>query len=171
MGDQVDRLVAAWNRVRPDIDVEPLEVLSRVVRLARHLALTRKQAFAHQHLPEWQFDVLAALRRAGPPHELTPGELLAETLVSSGTMTHRLDQLEAAGFVTRHPDPADGRVVRVRLAPAGRKAVDAALTDLLERERVLLRPLRANDRRQLASLLRQLLKAFDTKAGGPDSRL
>lgn len=165
MGDQVDRLVSAWNRVRPDIDVEPLEVLSRVVRLARHLALARKQAFSHQHLPEWQFDVLAALRRAGPPHELTPGELLAETLVSSGTMTHRLDELEQAGLVTRQPDPADGRVVRVRLSAAGRKAVDAALTDLLDRERELLAPLSKKERSQLGELLRALLLPFDEKDG------
>lgn len=161
MGDQVDRLVSSWGRVRPDLDVEPLEVLSRVVRLARHLALTRKEAFAHQHMPEWQFDVLAALRRADPPHDLTPGELLEETLVSSGTMTHRLDELEEAGLVTRQPDPADGRVVRVRLAPAGRKAVDAALKDLLERERELLEPLSTRERRQLALLLRRLLLPFD----------
>lgn len=161
MSDQVDGLVASWRRVRPDLDVEPLEVLSRVVRLARHLALARKQAFADQGLPEWQFDVLAALRRAGPPDELTAGELLHETLVSSGTMTHRLDELERAGFVTRHPDAADGRMVRVRLAPAGRKAVDAALTDLLERERDLLRPLSARGRRRLAVLLRQMLVPFD----------
>ena len=165
MGDQVDQLVTAWRRVRPDLDVEPLEVLSRVVRLARHLALARKQAFADQDLPEWQFDVLAALRRAGPPHELTAGELLHETLVSSGTMTHRLDELEQAGFVTRHPDAGDGRVVRVRLAPAGRKAVDGALTDLLDRERDLLRPLSVKDRRRLASLLRSLLTGFDSESG------
>lgn len=162
MGDQVDRLVAAWNRVRPDVDVEPLEVLSRVVRLARHLALARKQAFSHQHLPEWQFDVLAALRRAGPPYELTPGELLIETLVSSGTMTHRLNELERAGLVTRQPDPADGRVVRVRLAAAGRKAVDAAFNDLLQSERELLRPLSPSDRRRLSGLLRRLLLPFDS---------
>ena len=161
VGDQVDQLVNAWRRVRPDLDVEPLEVLSRVVRLARHLELTRKEAFAEEHLPEWQFDVLAALRRGGPPHELTAGELLRETLVSSGTMTHRLDELERAGLVTRHPDAADGRVVRVRLSPAGRKAVDAALTDLLARERDLLRTLSMRDRRQLALLLRQLLLPFD----------
>ena len=167
MSDQVDRLVTAWHRARPDLDVEPLEVLSRVVRLARHLALARKQAFARQHLPEWQFDVLAALRRADPPHELTPGELLEETLVSSGTMTHRLDELEEAGFVTRQPDPDDGRVVRVRLAPAGRKAVDAALTALLDRERELLDPLSAKDRRELAALLRRLLLPFDARGQAP----
>jgi DNA-binding MarR family transcriptional regulator len=167
VSDQVDQLVSAWRRVRPDLDVEPLEVLSRIVRLARHLELARNEAFAHEHLPEWQFDVLAALRRAGPAHELTAGELLHETLVSSGTMTHRLDQLEAAGLVIRRPDPADGRVVRVRLSPAGRKAVDAALTDLLDRERELLKPLSARERRQLAGLLRGLLLPFDARGEAP----
>lgn len=162
MGDQVDQLVAAWHRERPDLDVEPLEVLSRVVRLARHLALARKEAFSQLGLPQWQFDVLTALRRAGPPYELTPGDLMAETLVSSGTMTHRLDELEAAGYVSRQPDSADGRVVRVRLASAGRKAVDGALTQLIQRERKLLEPLATNQRRQLATMLRQLLQPFDT---------
>ena len=170
MSDQVDQLVEAWHRVKPGVDVGPLEVLSRVVRLARHLAIARKEAFAHQRMPEWQFDVLSALRRADPSHALTPGELLSETLVTSGAMTHRLDQLEAAGLVTRQPDPADGRVVRVRLSPAGRRAVDAALTDLLERERELLRPLSARDRRELAGLLRELLLPFDSKGENPDQR-
>ena len=163
MSDQVDRLVSAWRRVRPDLDVEPFEVLSRVVRLARHLGLARNEAFAREHMPEWQFDVLAALRRAGPPHELTAGELLNETLVSSGTMTHRLNELEEVRLITRQPDPEDGRVVRVRLTPAGRRAVDAALTDLLDRERELLRPLSARERRQLALLLRELLLPLDTR--------
>lgn len=162
MGDQVDQLVAAWHRERPDLDVEPLEVLSRVVRLARHLALARNEAFTQLGLPQWQFDVLTALRRAGHPYELRPGDLMAETLVSSGTMTHRLDELEEAGYVSRQPDPADGRVVRVRLATAGRKAVDAALTKLLQRERKLLEPLSTSERRQLAALLRRLLQPFDS---------
>ena len=161
MPDQVDRLVAAWRREHPALDVEPLEVLSRVVRLARHLGLARREALARLGLAPAQFDVLTVLRRAGPPNEMTPGELMAETLVSSGTMTHRVDQLEAAGLVARQPDPADGRVVRVRLTAAGREAVDAALADLLARERRLLGPLAPDQRRQLADLLRALLEPFD----------
>jgi DNA-binding MarR family transcriptional regulator len=159
--DQVDALVAAWRRERPDLDVEPLEILSRVVRLARHLELARREAFERLGLAQWQFDVLAALRRAGPPYQMTPGELLAENLVSSGTMTHRIDQMAAAGLVSRQPDPGDGRVVRVRLTAAGREAADHALSDLLERERELLANLSEADRGRLAGLLRCLLEPFD----------
>jgi len=161
MTDQVDRLVAAWRRERPDLDVEPLHVLSRVSRLARHLELARRAAFEQLDLTQWQFDVLTALRRHGPDHDLTPGELMAETLVSSGTMTHRVDQMEAAGLVSRQADPADGRVVRVRLTDRGRAAADAALGSLLERERELLEPVTPAERSVLAGLLRRLLEPFD----------
>lgn len=161
MPDQVDALVAAWKRERPDLDVAPLEVLSRVLRLARHLGIARKAAFDELGLPQWQFDVLAALRRAGSPYELTPGDLVEETLVTSGTMTHRIDELEAGGLVTRERDEADGRVVRVRLTAPGRRSVDAALKSLLDRERLLLEPLDPRDREQLATLLRALLEPFD----------
>ena len=153
--------MAAWRRERPDLDVEPLEVLSRVSRLARHLELARRESLELLALPQWQFDVLTALRRAGPPYEMTPGELMAETLVTSGTMTHRVDQMTAAGLVARRPDPDDGRVVRVRLTARGRAAVDRALGDLLERERALLGRLTAAERGRLAGLLRTLLEGFD----------
>ena len=153
--------MAAWRRERPDLDVAPLEVLSRVSRLARHLELARRGALEQLALPQWQFDVLTALRRAGPPYEMTPGELLAETLVTSGTMTHRVDQMASAGLVERLPDPSDGRVVRVRLTTRGREAVDGALGNLLERERALLGRLTAAEQRELAALLRTLLEGFD----------
>jgi DNA-binding MarR family transcriptional regulator len=162
MADQVDRLVAAWRRERPDLEVEPMEVLSRVSRLARHLELARKEAFGRLGLEQWQFDVLAALRRSGPPYEMTPGELLTETLVSSGAMTHRIDQMESAGLVARQPDPDDGRVVRVRLTDKGREAVDVALGSLLDRERHLLSQLNPADQSRLSALLRELLEPFDS---------
>jgi DNA-binding MarR family transcriptional regulator len=161
MPDRVDRLVAAWRRERPDLDVEPLEILSRVSRLARHLELARKQAFGRLRLAQWQFDVLAALRRAGTPYEMTPGELMAETLVSSGAITHRIDQMEAAGLVSRQRHPDDGRIVRVQLTARGREAADQALSSLLERERQLLGRLTPTERALLASLLRGLLEPFD----------
>jgi DNA-binding MarR family transcriptional regulator len=162
MADQVDRLVAAWRRERPDLEVEPMEILSRVSRLARHLELARKEAFGRLGLEQWQFDVLAALRRSGPPYEMTPGELLTETLVSSGAMTHRIDQMESAGLVARQPDPDDGRVVRVRLTDKGREAVDVALGSLLDRERQLLSQLNPADQSHLSALLRELLEPFDS---------
>src|SRR5207245_4415940 len=105
MEDEVDRLVAAWRRERPDLDVEPLEVLSRVSRLARHLDRARRLAFSEHHLEPWEFDVLTALRRAGAPYQLSPGQLLTQTLVTSGTMTNRIDRLTKKGLVERLPDP------------------------------------------------------------------
>jgi DNA-binding MarR family transcriptional regulator len=159
--DEVDDLVAAWRLQRPDLDVGPLQVLSRVSRLARHLDIARRGAFAAHGLESWEFDVLSALRRAGPPFQLTPGALLRATLVTSGTMTNRIDRLAAAGLVSREPDPRDRRGVLVTLSPRGQTAVDAAFADLLKREHALLSQLGLDQREVLAGLLRTLLVPFD----------
>jgi DNA-binding MarR family transcriptional regulator len=159
--DEVDDLVAAWHTQRPDLDVEPLQVLSRVSRLARHLDIARRSAFASHDLESWEFDVLSALRRAGPPFQLTPGVLLRATLVTSGTMTNRIDRLAASGFVRREPDPKDRRGVLVTLTEEGEAVVDAALADLLNSERELLAGLDKGQRSVLADLLRTLLVPFD----------
>ncbi|HET8970372.1 MAG TPA: MarR family winged helix-turn-helix transcriptional regulator [Candidatus Nanopelagicales bacterium] len=162
--DEVDVLVTAWSRERPDLDVAPLEVLSRVSRLARHVDLARRESFETHGLEPWEFDVLAALRRAGEPYTLSPGRLLALTLVTSGTMTNRIDRLAAKGLVERAPDPRDGRSVQVRLTDTGRHRVDDALTDLLAHERAILGALPAAERETLAELLRRLTLPFE--AGG-----
>jgi DNA-binding MarR family transcriptional regulator len=159
--DEVDRLVAAWRRERPDLDVTPLHVLSRVTRLARHLDRARRLAFARHDLQVWEFDVLAALRRAGAPYQLSPGQLLTQTLVTSGTMTNRIDRLAGRGLVLRLPDPADRRGVIVRLTAHGRDRVDAALADLLAQEERLLAALSGEQRQALADLLRALVGPFD----------
>ena len=162
MQDEVDRLVAAWARERPDLDVRPLEVLSRVTRLARHVDRARGTAFAAHDLDGWEFDVLAALRRAGKPYMLSPGALVAQTLVTSGTMTNRIDRLESRGLVARQPDPTDRRGVRVVLTTRGKEAVDSALADLLEREQELLAALSIRQQEQLSGLLRSLVVPFET---------
>jgi DNA-binding MarR family transcriptional regulator len=168
--DDVDRIVAAWRRERPDLDVGPLHVLSRVSRLARHLDLARGAAFAEHGLEGWEFDVLSALRRAGAPYELSPGQLVAQTLVTSGTMTNRVDRLERRGLVGRSPDPNDRRGVIVSLTPTGRQVVDAAMADLLQRERGLLGGLDEGDQAALADSLRRLLAPFETlPRRGPDA--
>ena len=160
MRDEVDELVEAWARERPDLDLAPVEVFSRIGRLARHLDLARRDAFTAAQVESWEFDVLAALRRAGTPYELSPGRLLRETLVTSGTMTNRVDRLTARGLVERHPDPSDRRGVLVRLTPEGKDAVDGAFGALLEAERALLGQLPAADRKSLADLLRRLLVPY-----------
>ncbi|MEZ5266286.1 MAG: MarR family transcriptional regulator [Acidimicrobiales bacterium] len=136
-------------------------MLSRVSRLARHLERQRGVIFARHELDASMFDVLAALRRAGPPHQLSPGQLVAATLVTSGTMTNRIDRLERRALVRRLPDPVDARSVRVQLTAAGRRKVDAALGDLLEREHAILSPLNERERAATARLLRALLAPFD----------
>lgn len=163
--DEVDDIVARWQAERPDLDVAPLQVLSRVSRLARHLDRARRGAFADHGLETWEFDVLSALRRQGSPFQLSPGALLRATLVTSGTMTNRIDRLAAAGLVHRRPDPQDKRGVLVELTGEGLATVDAAFADLLERERALLTRLDAAQREELASLLRTLLAPFDAAAG------
>jgi len=160
--DEVDRLVRAWRKERPDLDVSPLQVLSRVSRLAKHLDRARRAAFAEHDLEPWEFDVLTALRRSGAPYELSPGQLLRATLVTSGTMTNRIDRLAAAGLVRRRPDPEDRRGVLVSLTEEGMARVDAALADLLRRERELLAGLDKEAQRTLADHLRTLLAPFDS---------
>jgi DNA-binding MarR family transcriptional regulator len=161
MQDEVDRLVAAWRRERPDLDVRPLEVLSRVTRLSRHLDRARRTAFAAHELAQWEFDVLSALRRSGPPYRLSPGALLNQTLVTSGTMTNRIDRLAQRGLVRREADPHDRRGVLVVLTEAGLQTVDAALTDLLHHEQELLAGLTQRQREALAGTLRDLVAPFD----------
>jgi len=160
--DEVDRIVGAWMTQRPDLDFSPLEVLSRVDRLLRHLDRARRDAFRRSELEPWEWDVLSALRRAGEPFQLSPKQLLQQTLVSSGTMTNRIDRLVARRLVRREADPADGRSVLVTLAGDGKTRVDAAITRLVDAEATLLSSLSRSDRERLASLLRKLSLSFDT---------
>jgi DNA-binding MarR family transcriptional regulator len=156
--DEVDVLVRAWRHERSDLDMGPVEIFSRISRLSRLLDRARKEAFTDREVEPWEFDVLAALRRAGKPYRLSPGRLLRETMVTSGTMTNRVDGLEARGYVERSPDPGDRRGVLVGLTAAGKRAVDGAFEMLIANERELLTELSAAERRELAGLLKRLMK-------------
>lgn len=162
--DEVDGILAAWRVERPDLDVAPMAVLSRVTRLAGVLAERRAEVFARHQLLAYEFDVLAALRRAGEPYELTPGGLVAATHVTSGTMTNRVDKLTDKKWVRRRADGDDGRVVRVRLTALGRRRVDAALSDLLDAERDLLAVLSPTTQDRLAAALRVVTTAAEASA-------
>lgn len=159
--DEVDRIVEAWVTQRPDLDFSPLGVLSRVDRLSRHLDRARRDAFRRSELEPWEWDVLSALRRAGEPFQLSPKQLLQQTLVSSGTMTNRIDRLVGRRLVRRESDPDDGRSVLVTLTDEGRIRVDAAITRLVDAEALLLESLSRADRDRLAALLRKLSLGFD----------
>jgi DNA-binding MarR family transcriptional regulator len=159
--DEVDRIVDAWSRERPDLDFAPLQVLSRVGRLSRHLERARRTAFAASDLELWEFDVLSALRRAGSPYQLSPKSLLLQTLVSSGTMTNRINRLVDRRLVERKTDPNDGRGILVVMTVLGRDRVDSAIKLLLQSEAELLDGLSKIDQERLSSLLRKLSLDFD----------
>ena len=159
--DEVDRIVGAWNSQRPDLDFSPLEVLSRVDRLTHLLDRARRDAFRRSEIEPWEWDVLSALRRTGAPFQLSPKQLLQQTLVSSGTMTNRIDRLVARRLVRREADPDDGRSVLVTLTDDGKLRADAAITRLVDAEQELLRALSRSDRDRLASLLRTLSLSLD----------
>lgn len=156
--DEVDDLVQAWKRERDDLDLAPVEVFSRISRLSRLLDLARREAFTAESIEPWEFDVLAALRRAGKPYQLSPGQLLRETMVTSGTMTNRIDRLTERALVERSPDPNDRRGVLVGLTASGKSSVDGAFETLLATERDLLGELSAAERKQLAALLKRLMQ-------------
>ena len=155
--DEVDEIVEAWRTERADLNLAPAEVFSRISRVSRLLDRVRRDAFSSTSMEPWEFDVLAALRREGAPYSLTPGQLLKQTMVTSGTMTNRVDGLEARGLVKRGPSATDRRVVLVTLTPQGRNAVDAAFDALLKREQSLLNGLPESDRENLVSSLRKLM--------------
>ncbi len=154
--DEVDQVVAAWRVQRPDLAVDSMQVWSRIHRLSALLDTHRKQCFSDRGLEAWEFDVLAALRRSGEPHRLSPGRLLAETHVTSGTMTHRIDRLRSRGLVTRFRNPEDGRGALVELTAAGRELVDDAIGALIALEESLLGEWSGSDQDMLAGLLRRL---------------
>ena len=165
MADNVQRVVDQWRRERPDLDVAPMAVLSRLWRFARLADAEIDEGFAAHGLQPGWFDVLATLRRAGEPYELTPTQLCESAMLSSGGMTKRLDRIAEAGLVQRHPDPDDRRGIRVRLTEEGRELVDRAVEGHVEREHRLLGPLSARDRDTLNALLMKLLEGVDPAAG------
>ena len=160
--DEVDRIVAAWRDVRPDLDVAPMQILSRVTRLSRQLDRKRKAVFASHGLEIWAFDVLSSLRRAGDPYQMSPSALTVELLVTSGTMTNRIDRLVTAGWVSRQRDPADRRGILVGLTAEGRQKVDDALADFLRLEAQMLRALDDAECTTLTDSLRHLVASVES---------
>ena len=157
MEDAVDLILEQWSRERPDLDCTPMGIIGRITQLQREVHLAQRATFARHGLDAPSFDVLAALRRAGEPYQLTPTALMRTALVTSGAITQRLDRLEERGLITRTRSEADGRAVVVTLTVAGREALDAALPDHLETERGLLAGLSEDELAQLACLLRRFL--------------
>ena len=158
--DAVDLILEQSARARPDLPCPPMRTIRPIAQRQPQVHLAHRATFAKQRLDAPPFDVLAALRRAGPPYQLTPTALMRTALVTSGAITQRLDRLEEKGLITRERSEADGRAVVVTLTDVGRAALDAALPDHLETERRLLAGLSDDDRARLADLLRRFLVAL-----------
>ncbi|MET7284528.1 MarR family transcriptional regulator [Streptomyces sp. NPDC005573] len=157
-GDPVDTIVGQWAEVRPDLDTRAMEVFGRVYRLSRAMGDRMEKAYARFGVSRGEFDVLATLRRSGEPYTLSPRELSATLMLTTGGMTGRLDKLERAGLLRRSPDPHDRRGLRVTLTDEGLTLIDAAVGAGLAEQQDALAALDDEQAGQLADLLRRLLQ-------------
>lgn len=164
--DRIASVQAAWRRERPDLDVAPQAVIGRLHRLAALLTEELCVVYRRHGLGEGDFDVLAALRRAGDPFERAPGELAAHAMVTTGAMTKRIDRLERAGLVTRRRATGDGRGRVVALTPAGRELIDRAFTEHMRNEHRLMSALSRDEASALEALLTAWLARVE-HGGGP----
>jgi DNA-binding MarR family transcriptional regulator len=154
--DGVDLIIEQWRRERPELDPSPIGIIGRISRLARELEQRLEPVYAQHGLEPGWHDVLASLRRTGPPYRLRPSEFTSALMLTSSGTTKRLDRLEQAGLIARDPDPDDRRGTLISLTPAGRELIDAVTAAHLDNERRLLSALTATDQRRLADLLRKL---------------
>ena len=159
--DHVGRIMEQWRRERPDVDPSPMGVIGRLHRLADALHAELRPVFAEAGLSDGDFDVLASLRRSGAPYQLTPGELAASTMVTSGAVSKRLDRLEEKGYVTRTVCADDARSRRIELTAAGSALIDELVPKHLENERRLLAGLTDLERSRLAQLLEAWGRTLD----------
>ncbi|MBD2089584.1 MarR family transcriptional regulator [Microcoleus sp. FACHB-1515] len=159
--DRVDQILAQWQRERPDLDVSPMGIIGRVTRLAKHLEHAIQTTFSDFGLTVGEFDALATLRRSGQPYQLSPTELFNTLMVSSGTMTHRIDRLEQAELVRRIPDRSDRRGTQIQLTEKGFSVVEKAVEAHVINEQRILNGLEASEREVLTQLLRKFLASFE----------
>ncbi|MCL7928848.1 MarR family winged helix-turn-helix transcriptional regulator [Halomonas llamarensis] len=159
--DHVDNILKQWQQERPDLDVVPMGTIGRVKRLNHTLMRAMEKTWAKYGLTDASFDVLATLRREGAPYALSPGDLMASTMVTSGTMTHRINQLEKAGLIERVKNPTDGRGFLISLSPPGFDLIDDAVTAHVETQAQLVSGLTEEQQEQLDALLKQFLAGFE----------
>jgi len=159
--DKVDEVIQQWNRERPDLDVGPMELIGRFKRIAQHLTREMDKTIAASGLNLASFDVLATLRRAGPPYQLSPNDLLATMMITSGTMTNRIDKLVCSGLVERIHNPDDGRSVFISLTNKGFTTIDAAVSKHVETQAKLVSGISLRDKTKLNEILRKFLSGFE----------
>lgn len=163
--DHVDRILEQWARERPDLDVSPIGVIGRISRLSRRLERALARDYEQFGLTHGSYDVLATLRRGGPPYRLSPTQLYSSLMLSSGAMTNRIDQLERAGLVTRLPDPTDRRGIMVELTSKGWELMEAATASHVATEQRLVSVLTDEEKDRLSATLRKLLLSLERADG------
>lgn len=161
--DRIAAILTQWNRERPDLDVAPMGLIGRLMRVSRHLAREVERNLAAHGLNRPSFDVLATLRRAGPPYALSPGGLMNAMMVTSGTVTNRIDQLEKAGLVVRRPNPEDGRGFLIALTDSGFSTVEQAVTTHVATQTRLVAGLTERERAALDALLQRFLERLEDR--------
>jgi DNA-binding MarR family transcriptional regulator len=161
MDDTTDRQLEGWSGVRPDLEVDALQVTARLTRVGAHLARRQDAVFGRFGLGRGEVGALSALRVAGPPYRLSPTHLAKGLMLSSAGITSRIDRLERRGFVRRLSDPNDRRGVMVELTDEGLGAVDSAVAALTVSDRQLLARLEPEEIAQLESILRKLLGGLE----------
>ncbi|WGI24403.1 MarR family transcriptional regulator [Halomonas alkaliantarctica] len=161
--DHVDNILKQWRQERPDLDVSPMGTIGRVKRLNHTLMRAMEKTWAKYGLNDASFDVLATLRREGAPYALSPGDLMASTMVTSGTMTHRINQLEKSGLIERVKNPNDGRGFLISLSQDGFDLIDEAVAAHVDTQAQLVGCLTEEQRAQLDDLLKQFLAGFEQK--------
>ncbi|MGP9678411.1 MarR family winged helix-turn-helix transcriptional regulator [Halomonas sp. AOP27-A1-41] len=159
--DHVDKILTQWQQQRPDLNVAPMGTLGRLKRLNQSVMRRMEQTWAAYGLNDSSFDVLATLRREGPPYALSPSDLMASTMVTSGTMTHRLQQLEKAELIERVKNPADGRGFLISLSEKGFALIDEAVATHVATQEELVSGLSDDQRAQLDELLKQFLNSVE----------
>ncbi len=159
--DAVDRILAQWKCERPDLDCSPMGPIGRLKRCSILLEQQLQIVFDEFDLCAWEFDMLAALRRAGAPYCLSPTDLFSTLMVTSGTMTHRLKRLESRGLIVRLVNPDDARSMLVKLSENGQKIIDQAVVKHVENEKALLEKVAAEDIEALDRSLTALLKSLE----------
>ncbi|HEC8322713.1 MarR family winged helix-turn-helix transcriptional regulator [Providencia rettgeri] len=160
--DRIDKITQQWERERPDLDISPMGLIGRLGNVAFHLTREMEKVFTQFGLNRSSFDVLATLRRAGSPYTLSPGEMLSTLMVTSGTMTNRIDQLEKAGLVSRHTNPDDGRGFLVSLTTEGLTLINQLIEVHTQNQARLVAKLSQQEQQALDQLLRTFLASFES---------
>ena len=159
--DHVDKIISQWEKQRADINTAPMALIGRIKRVSAFFSAEMGRTFGQHGLNAASFDILATLRRSGAPYALSPSRLMEETMVTSGTMTNRIDQLVKAGLVKRIRNPKDGRGFLISLTERGFEVIEKALTDHVKTQKRLVENLSASQYENLNKALKQLLEPFE----------